>query len=213
MAILFCGSWPAGSSFFLFFCIFFLSTSTWGSTRIVGGESHRWAVGEWRRRLTYPAKYILPTICHDFTVQLSRSTWLTFEVEAAAGESPDPFQANVEIRLKVHRRTFGIHGGCLTKFRLRVRIRMTSPVNASPSIFAAALTFEPLRNHKVHWSHRSSCRILFVRTSPGSRPEKGKLRLLGNFAMLAHFLSAFQLATCLQASARNVERSSKTRGI
>lgn len=65
---------------------------------------------------------------------------------------------------------------------------------ADPSIPAAVLTFEPSRNQKVHWSHRSSCRILFpiaiVIAIARKSARKGKTSSASNFAMLAHFSSA-----------------------
>lgn len=152
------------------FFIFFLSTSTWGSTRI-GGGSHRTEVGlrvGWHIRQTYPAS--------DFTFNFrALLDWL--------GEPPlgSPL---------IHcRRTSRFDWKCTTghsastadtwrSASARTKSTLWLPQKASPSIPAGALTFEPLRNQKVHWSHRSSCHIL-VAPSPASRAEKGKLLLIG----------------------------------
>lgn len=152
------------------FFIFFLSTSTWGSTRI-GGGSHRTEVGlrvGWHIRQTYPAS--------DFTFNFrALLDWL--------GEPPlgSPL---------IHcRRTSRFDWKCTTghsastadtwrSASASTKSTLWLPQKASPSIPAGALTFEPLRNQKVHWSHRSSCHIL-VAPSPASRAEKGKLLLIG----------------------------------
>lgn len=191
LAILFCGSWPG---FLFIFCFLFFKHYLWRKHLEARPEEGGARLGRHIRQ-TYPAR---STSFSHFTTFNSRAPLDWQGSEPRRGESPDPLQASVEIRLKVHHKKdtrrprrmldeVAVRSGPKSRKQLYENIQMVDPFLIS----VAAFTFEPLQTQKVHWSHRASCGILFPMSAmPGSRAEKGKLLLPPNFAMLAHFSSA-----------------------